>query len=245
MQQFKIRQDGFKEIRKNTLLRSIPIFVILIIFIVVTGTINSRNKAEDINTLPFIIPIILGAASFGIYRGIKKQAALFASYTLSISNNLIRREQLNTPAISIYYNDVKEILKNKNGSFTIKGKVTSDLIGIPAQIDNYAQLEATLQNIKTITIKEKEPLLQKFPGILGIIMLGLMLCVYTVNNKIIVAVSGTIVTGLMLWSLLKIQHSKNVDHKTKRNSWLVLIVLISVIAITIFKLTGQINALKH
>ena len=88
MQQFKIRQNGFKEIRKNILLKSIPIFVILIIFIVVTGTINSRNKAEDINTLPFIIPIILGAAGFGIYRGIKKQAALFASYTLSISNNL-------------------------------------------------------------------------------------------------------------------------------------------------------------
>lgn len=245
MQQFKIRQNGFKEIRKNILLKSIPIFVILIIFIVVTGTINSRNKAEDINTLPFIIPIILGAAGFGIYRGIKKQAALFASYTLSISNNLIRREQLNTPAISIYYNDVKEILKNKNGSFTIKGKNSGDLIGIPAKIDNYAELEATLQNIKTITIKENDTLLQKYPVIPGIVMLGLMLCVYTVNNKIIVAISGTIVTGLMVWNLLKIQQSKNIDRNTKRNSWLVLIVLISVIAVTIFKLTEQINALKH
>lgn len=245
MQQFKIRQDGFKEIRKHALVRSIPILVILIIFCIATSTINSKSKAEDINTLPFIIPIILGAAGFGIYRGINKQVALFGSYTLSISNNLIRREQLNTPAISIYYNDVKEILKNKNGSFTIKGKSSGDLIGIPAQIDNYAQLEATLQGIKTITTKEKESLLQKYPVIPGVVMLSLMLCVYTVNNKIIVAISGTIVTGLMLWSLLKIQRSKNVDHKTKRNSWLVLIVLISVVAITILKLTGQINALKH
>jgi hypothetical protein len=245
MQVFKFRQNGFKEIRKKALLRSIPLLLIAGAVGITISTINSKQKENDVNVLPIIIPLIAAALGFGLYRGVNRQKALLESYKLTITNNLVTREQLNTPTISIYFNDIKEIAKHKNGSFTIKGKEAVDLIGIPAQIDDYSKLETALQQIQTIVVKDKVSFLQKYQSLTGLVTLGLMLCVYTVSNKLIVALTGSALVALMVWSFIKIQSSKNVDSKTKRSTWLVVLVLASVIAVMVFKLTGLVDMQKH
>jgi hypothetical protein len=238
MQQFKIRPDGFKEIRKKMLARGIPVLLIASTAGILMGLLNSGHKEADTNILPFMIPFMLAVTGLGLYRGIKRQKKIIESYTLSVAADLIRREQFNTPAISIYVADIKEIIKHKNGSLSIKGKGTADLILIPAQIDNPLQLESTLQSFSTITVKEKESLLQKYPSLIGFITIGLMLCVYTLQNKIVVGITGTVLLCLMVWSFLKIQRNKSVDKKTKNGSWLIFLVLLSVIAVMMAKLFG-------
>jgi len=239
MQQFKVRQDGFKEIKKQLLLRAVPIILVAATAGIVISTINSKNNETGINVLPFIIPLIAVSIGFGLYRGVNRQKDLFNSFTLKVSNNLITREQMNTPTISIYVEDIKEIRKNKNGSFTVKSKNPSDIINIPTQIENYSELEESLARITPITTKSTEPILQKYRSLLSLLTIGLMLCVYTVTNKILVAVSGTLLIGLMIWSFFEVRRSKNIDAKTKRVSWWVLLVLLSVIGVMIMKLIGQ------
>ena len=245
MQTFKIRQDGFKEIRKQTLIRTIPIMLIAVTVGILISSINSKGEATDVNVLPFIIPLMLAAVGFGLYRGTNRQKSLFESYVLTITNNLITREQFNMPTVSIYFNEVKEIVKNKNGSFTIRGKDPADMIAIPSQVDNYTQLETTLQNIKPIEAKGKVSVLERYQGLTGLFVLALMFCVYTVNNKIIVALTGTTLVVLMIWSFIKIRANKNIDSKTKRSLWWVLVVLASVILVMIFKLTGIVAMQKR
>jgi hypothetical protein len=227
------------------LLRSIPMLLIAGTAGIAISTMNSKQKEDDLNVLPIIIPFMAAALGFGLYRGVNRQKALFESYTLTITNNLITREQVNTPTISIYFNDVKEIAKHKNGSFTIKGKETVDLIGVPVQIDNHTQLETALQQIQPIVVKDKVSFMEEYQSLIGLVTVGLMLCVYTVNNKIIVALTGSALVALMIWSFIKIRSSKNVDSKTKRSVWWVLLVLASVIAVMIFKLTGLVDMQKH
>lgn len=237
MQTYKIRKDGFKEIKKQMLIRTFPIILIAVTVGIVISSTNSKYKAADTNVLPFLIPFIASAVGYGLYRAVNRQKSIFDSYTLTITNNLITREQLNTPTISIYLNDIKEITKHKNGSLTIKGKDTTDLIGIPSQIDDYSKLETTLRDIQPIKIKDNVSSFKKYQSLTGILTVVLMLCVYTVNNKIIVAFTGTTLVALMIWSIIKIRTSKNIDNNTKRSVWWVFLVLASVIAVMIFKLT--------
>jgi len=239
MQQFKIRQDGFKEIKKQLLIRILPLILIGVTAGIVIGSINSKDKEADINIWPILIPIIAGSVGYGIYLGIKKQKALFESYILTLTNNLVTREQLNTPTILIYFNDIKEITKSRNGSFTIKGRNTTDLIIVPCQIDNYDQLENALTQIRVITGKSSDSFLQKNRILATLLTTGLMLSVYIATNKIIVAVSGILFIGLMTWSFVEVQRSKNIDSKTKRNMWFVLVVVASVIFVIFTKLAGQ------
>ncbi|HEY1201126.1 MAG TPA: hypothetical protein VGE79_09105 [Niastella sp.] len=241
MQVFKSKRDGFKEIRKKMLLRLIPTLLIAGAVGITISTINSKQNGNDINVLPIVIPITAAALAFGIYRGVNRQKAIYESYTLTITDHLVRREQLNTPTISIYFNDIREIAKHKNGGFTIKGKETVDLIQVPVQIDDYLQLEKALQQIQAIVEKDKVSFMEKYQSLTGLVTAGLMLCVYTVHNKIIVALTGSTLVALMVWSFIKIRNSKNVDNKTKQSVWWIVLVLASVTAIMIFKLTGLVD----
>jgi type III secretory pathway component EscS len=58
MQQFKIRQDGFREIKKQMLIRTVPLMLIAVTVGIVISSVNSKDKATDINVLPFVIPFI-------------------------------------------------------------------------------------------------------------------------------------------------------------------------------------------
>lgn len=220
------------------LIRTLPIILIAVTIGITISSINTKGTADDINVLPIIIPFVAVTVCLGLYRGLNRQRNLFESYQLTLTNNLITREQLNTPTISIYFNEIKEIIKSKNGSFSIRGKDPTDLIIIPAQIENYIELENTLAQIKSFAKKSSKSFLQKYSIAISLFSLTLMLCVYTATNKIIVAFSGTFLLAIVSWSFYEVRKSRNIDAKTKRSMWWVLILLASVIGVMIIKLTG-------
>ncbi len=237
MQQFKIKDGWFKELRWKIIFRAGSILLILLAWVIYMS-MNDPNNGHDVNILPIIIPIVLIAICVGLFIGIRRQKAIFNSYVLSITDNMITREQQHTQTISLYLNEIVEIVKQVDGSFTVKGKDPEDLIGIPAQIENYLQLEAVLQNIQPIASPKKLPIWQRYPSLVGLLVVVLMAGVFTSNNKIIVLLTGTPLVALLVWSYKAIQSSKNVDDRTKKSSRWVLLVLASIICGMIFKLTG-------
>jgi hypothetical protein len=82
-----------------------------------------------------VVAIGLGAIIFSFYISRKRTRRLYESYVLTISDSAITREQYQTPTVTISNSDINVIIKNNNGSFTIKGGTAQDLIGIPTQIE--------------------------------------------------------------------------------------------------------------
>ncbi|MBK9568176.1 MAG: hypothetical protein IPO37_24375 [Saprospiraceae bacterium] len=183
--------------------------------------------------------IVLGALAFGLYRGVNRQKEIFDSYRLTLDNNAITREQHKTPTITISNTDVIEIVKNSNGSFTLKGNSPVNVIGVPSQIDDYEKLEKSLAEIRKISLKSSEPFLQKFSVLLSILTIGLMSAVYISKDKIIVGVSETILLLVLGYSFFEIQRSKNIDSKTQKGMWWLILVTVSFIGVMYYKLTGQ------
>ncbi len=239
MKQFKVSPGGFREIRNQALFRIIPTMLIMMAGGIAISSNNSKGKPIDISVWLIYVLILGVAIGFGLYRGLSRQKKLYESYTLTIDNNLITRYQVNTPTISIYLNDIKEIIKHNRGGFTIKGKNPTEIIIIPAQIENYSELEMTLNQIKQLTSKKHASNLEKYQLVLASLTVGLMICVFTLSNKIIVGLSGALFVALMIWSLIEIQKSKNIDNKTKRSTWWILLVLVSVIAVVIMKIAAS------
>jgi hypothetical protein len=236
MQQFKIRQDGFKEIRKAILIKSIPISLLAAFGGLAIGHFNTNGQQSEVNVIPFAILIVLGALVFGLYRGVNRQKEIFDSYRLTLDNDSIKREQHNTPTISISNSDVSEIIKNSNGSFTIKGNSSVNLIGVPSQIDDYEKLEKSLAAIRQISTKSSVPFLQKLRGLLPILTIGLMAVVYISKVKIIVGASGTVLLVVLGYSFFEVQRSKNVDIKTKKGMWWLILVTASIVVVMYYKL---------
>lgn len=239
-EEFQIRENGFNEIKKAIIIKTIPIAILA------TGTglaishFNTNGQASDINVLPFVIPIIIGALVFGLFKGINRQKELFESYRLIINENEVIREQNTTQTISIPHNDIKSITRNSKGIITIVGNSNTDSIGVPSQINNSERLTQILSQIKPITDSDKKPLNEKYKGVLILLMLGLMAIVYISKDKLAVGITGTILILFLGYSFYKVRKNKNIDNKTKNGMWWLILVLLSIIGNMYFKLNGEI-----
>jgi hypothetical protein len=238
MEQFRIRQDGFKDIRKAMLIRTIPLALFAAVGGLAIGYYNSAGQEGDNTGLLVSIPFILLVLAFGLYRAVNRQKEIFNSYRLTIEQDGIRREQQNTPTIYISNTDLNEIVKHLNGSFTIKGNSSVDVILVPSQVENYEKLENLLSGLKPISAPATLPFLQKIRGLASVVVIALMAAVYISKDKMIVGVCGTLLLIAIGYSLFEIQRNKNVDHKTKRGMWVLIFVIASVIGVMYFKLTA-------
>src|SRR6185436_3523286 len=103
MEQYKIKPNGFREIRKQLLLRTLPISILAIAVGLGVAFSNPTMQDSPVNIWPLLIPFILFTTGFGTWRAINRQKQLFESYCLTISDTGISREQKNTPSISIVF----------------------------------------------------------------------------------------------------------------------------------------------
>jgi hypothetical protein len=236
---FQIKTNAFKETKKQLIIKSLPLLLISMCFGFSIIYFNSNDKEDIITILPFIIPIFVFAGAFGILKGLKRQKILLESYKLILSENNVIREQENTPTINIQFMDIKSIIKDKKENFTIKGKTTIETILIPAQIDNYENLEIILNQIKPIEEISQPTFDEKYRIPTLILTLSCMATVYISFNKILVGICGLILSSLLIRSFFQIKKNKNIDIKTKRIGYYSLVVLVSIVAVTIMKVTSN------
>lgn len=237
MEQFKIRPNGFKEIRKAMLMRSIPMILLAIFVGFAISYFNADTQQSNVNIYPFLVPLTLIALGFALFRIIKKQKEQFESYRLTIDDNGITKEQLHFPTISIATAELTEIRKNANRSFTVKGSSTFHTINIPSQIENYEKLEKLLNEIRPISMISPPALYQKLQGMLSIVVIGCIAVVYISKDKIIVSLSGTVLLAVLGYSFFVLQKSKNVDKQMKKMTWWSVLVIASIIVMMYNKLS--------
>lgn len=231
-----------RAIRKKSLMRSLLTAVFLLIFgvlFIVFGPPGSSAPDSDqvnILVLVIILPAVLFALVVGIYRGRKRQLQLMQSYTLTLTSNLITREQLNTATITFYANEIKSIHKHSTGGFTVKGRGSGDTIIIPPLMERSSDLEALLAHFSRLDVVDRRSLLQRILPYAGFVSGALMLCVAVVENKVVLIISGTLLVAILSWSFIKFRDDKNIDAKTKRLSGWMLFVLSAILVSLIFKL---------
>ena len=63
-----------------------------------------------------------------------------------------------------------------------------------------------------------------------------MAVIYLCENKIISGICGTVLLIILAFSFIEIQKSKNIDNKTKKGSWWLVLVVVSIILTLIYKI---------
>jgi hypothetical protein len=238
MEEFRIDQERFDEIRKKMLLKTIPLLVVASCIGMVIGYFNLRsNEAGNMNFL-IVLPFVAALVGFNIFRSVKKQKEIILSYSLTIDRESITRKQLTMTPVTILKSDIREIIKYPDGSFIIKGNSKGSCINVPAQIEEHGYVESLLYGFHHVSEKNSKPLLERFGMLFSFVTLALMAAVYLSQDQLTVLVCGTALLLILGYSLLKIQLSKSVDQKIKNISWVVLLVMFSIIANIYFKLNG-------
>jgi len=112
MPDYRIRPDGFKEIRKQILQRLVAVALVVVSFIIAMTIYNAKGKEDYIITLPITIVLFTVIFGFSIRRTFKKQKELLDSYALTINDNAITIPTKYSDHYLISYRDQRN-LKNK------------------------------------------------------------------------------------------------------------------------------------
>jgi len=236
MQEFRISEAGFKKLKRRMLLLSIIPLVIVVTIFSLTNMLGGKHDTD--NSWLYALPII--AILFGIssYRSSKKQKKFLETYKVTISDNEITREQMNTRPLTISFMEIKEIIKSAKGHFTIKGAGSRDIIYIASWIEKPEELEQRLQALAPIQARAKDPWRVKYRWAIMIPVVASMLGLFISDNRIIAGISGAVLTGFIIWLIYEIFTNKNMPTTAKRRSWIFFIMLIAIIYATYAKLTG-------
>jgi putative effector of murein hydrolase LrgA (UPF0299 family) len=96
-------------------------------------------------------------------------------------------------------------------------------------------LESDLHALMEVKVQAGKSILEKMALFIAPALLGLMAAIIVSTNKYLVLISAVIVTITFGWTLYEIQINKNIDVKTRRSSWAMIIVILVIIAIAYSK----------
>jgi len=228
MKQYFIGEEGLKKFKKRYYNIFLPVMAL---GAVIPLTINLMSIHAADGYTPWIVFGALAVYfTFSLTRMFKKQKTMLESYRLTITENEITREQMNTPPLTISFMEVKEIMKTRKGSFIVRGISKTDLIQIPAWVDDTAGIEEQLQTFSTITTAKN--FMRRQYGALAIRLaaLGILIAISMVNDRTVVAILGAVLIGLIIWGLNELRINKNVTVNAKRRS-MVVYTLIAIVVV--------------
>jgi hypothetical protein len=237
MQVFKTRPDGFREVQRKVIPRMIGIFGgLFLLAVVVPGLFGRGQTRWDLIAILFLMfAVVMGFVS---RAAIRRQRRSFETYRLTVDDEKLVREQFNTPVITIFKRDIVRIIRNADGGFTVFGENELDAIGIPSQVDRYAQLEKELQRIRTVQVKTTASVEEKIFVPLSLSG-GLFIAITSMTaNKTVELVCSFLIVLLMGAGMVIILMTKNIDKRTKRLSWIFVIPIIAYLA-NIFSLLSE------
>jgi hypothetical protein len=234
--EYRIKKDGFKEIQRRLIIKQISIKLITIsIAVYFYISIINSNKMEIV-FLPIVLILLSIFLVLSFKRTIKTHKNAFESYKINIDERNITRENQLLGSKTIPKNQILSISKQKNGDLTIMGDNQLGFINIPAQIENYTEIEQVLNQIHPILNIEKENFWVKYANYFSYLMLILFFGVFFLKNKIIVALSGSILIIFLMGSFIYVMKSKLIDKKTKKLFWGVFILILGIMGAMYTKL---------
>jgi hypothetical protein len=223
MEQFKVSTEGITELKRKLWKRSLLIVGVSMAAGLFIAIKNDKEKGFDLTTTLITIPVLAVAYGIGVKRGHKRTMELLESYQLTITDNLITREQKNTPAIQIYKNEVAEIVRTSQ-CYYIKTKDKSSPIMVPVNVENREGLERLLNGIKPISSKADFKYSSKYPVILVLAVLGLMIAFFTATDKIIATATGVPLLAGIIYLQVEMKRNKNIDRKSRKGMlWVIVI----------------------
>lgn len=230
---YKNSPDGFTMVRKRTITKIVPLFVIAGAAGLFITWFNSAPDQPILYPILFTMCVLVCVSVFTMRNVLKQQETIYHNFELTIENDHIT-SYANGKTTTVYFNQIVKITEDSYGNLVVKGDKKLN-IGVPALLVNYTEIRALLASKQTIS---RDSWIQRFQIPLTLGVIACMVAVYISTNKIIVGACGIVVVGTMCWGFYTIRTSPQIDAQTKRKSWWVLVAGISIAATIYFKIFG-------
>jgi len=239
MEQYRTDPTRAQEVRRALLRRMVPMLLLVAVMVTLIMTYLPSREGTGENGHIVTLVLVPFFAVLGIYsvrKVLNQQVGMFLSFTVTLEHDRVTRHIDGWPPLSITHATLKRIEEQPDGTLILHGEGVQNVIGISKYMADLNTLRERLAQLHPITaVPAKGNSLLWTLGY-GIFVMVLMAATYVSENKLVVAVCGSLGLILLLGSLIMIQWSKHVDLKTKRTSWFVLLILPALVYLMYHKL---------
>jgi hypothetical protein len=196
---------------------------------------KSVDRHNEDYTLLFIFG---GSAVWGwvyVDKILSKQRALFKTYTITLSDQLVSFTSDIYKPVDIYLQDITGITLSKAGTLCIRGKDPKSLIVIPKEIDRFDELKAALSQNRPVQ-PGQNPVLSFFvKTALTMGGLGFAIIVFYGKDKVIVSICGALAATILGWNFFSQWKSRPVSNSIGKQGWFCLGIAVAVTVVVVVR----------
>jgi uncharacterized protein YsxB (DUF464 family) len=230
MAEYRLIENNKKNLLNKKMLKSLP----LIIIAVLAGMgISFFQIAQSYNSHIFLIVILptllicAGATFIGLKFGLKIYKENHLDVVFSIEDSFLKIIRKGRDIISASKEEINKIEEYNDETIIIFLKNKQKII-LNKNIENYNNMKSELNEFFEISKKDKKPNNSFYTILsLGIIILYIVFCLSA--DKAIVILSGVLVVGIVIFSIVKTLLDKSVDKRIKIMFLIAIILLADII----------------
>lgn len=192
-------------------------------------------RAQTGPTIPIWIPIVIGLPiiSFALYRGINKASTNMEEnvkqFRLGIDDSFLILEQASLPKVTIKKTNLVSLTENSYG-IIVRDDNSSALI--PITLQDYIEAKERLAKWGQIeqVSTQRFKLNQAFMfGMALLVPIGIVIS-FLAQNQLFKIIFSIALILTLITCLIFIQFSNQLDRKTKRSAWLILLPIFAILS---------------
>ncbi|MBI1182986.1 hypothetical protein GC194_01850 [bacterium] len=228
MNTYKLIPDAFLAISKKIKINSISINFIALLGAAALLFFKSESDETTLTVLP--LALIPGSIIFWfrLPKIINQQKEKWMSYELHINEDTITRKQRGLPDVNIMKSELHSIETSPNGNLLLKTARKNHFIIIPAGIANRQEMMADLKNFTDLepSLKKNNPFI--IAVAVAVVVVILLTLLFTSSSLTMSLTLSLLITGILIWSFIKIQLSNEIDKKTKKKAYIVFMLIVAI-----------------
>ena len=222
MKAYTLEPSGFVTVKRQIIVRTIILGTI-------AGSISLYVVSMRSSLAVLAVTALVGATagSFGVFQAIRKQRQGWLSWQLLLDEESVTRKQSSLTDMEIQSAEITAVSELSDGTITIHTSRSDRAISIPTSIQDREEIRAHLNGWKEIRrLADRRWMNQVLIGIFAAVGFA---TVWMSETIIVVVPTGLVLIAALLWGLVTMVSSTQIDSRTKRLSWLVLLPLFSIV----------------
>jgi tetratricopeptide (TPR) repeat protein len=222
---FQLSEEYFKRLRKLTLTYTVPVLVIGIAAVVYFE--NSQDSGSPTLRLPALLSTFV-IAGISLYITLRRQKKLWRTFRVTVDEDSVSRTQEAHTPVTIRATEIERIKESPGRGLTVLAQKRGTPLLIPDTLSDYDECRSLLSRwapIETV----RGPLNRALLLVIAFAIVGIFVVFDRTKDPSLVVPFGVAVAALLIFSHVKLQRNPDIDRRTKRWSWIGLLLVLQVV----------------
>jgi Ca2+/Na+ antiporter len=222
---YKLTPAFFSTLQTKHYSIAVPVVLLSFLLMFLISVIGSELRIRTI----IVGLLFLLFAAWVLFKSLAEQRKIWASYSLVIDNDSIRRVLDSDTIVDISKNEISRIREYPDGNIYIESRISKKGILIPSAIDGYPEIRSVLSGWHPFeSSKGSRP--ANITIILFVVLsVSLVMRIFYTGNNEIVSISIGIVLLLVFTGTTVYAYNKSTDRRSRRALWWILLPVAGVV----------------